>query len=147
MCYGVRWNDVGEENCGENFDPWTERVASRTLEGLEGHGVSTQVEGNEQTRRHRLAVQTRAVSQAPIGADLRRRGEYKTLHYRLMYRQSARVCKNAAHMEVQIHFNWHSVSDFLDARGYRPLGKDRNADRTQGKFNGTTPRRCYLPLC
>jgi hypothetical protein len=62
LCY----RGVGE-NDGKNFNSWTERVASRTLEGLEGHDASTQVEGNEQTRHRRLEVQARAVSQAAIG--------------------------------------------------------------------------------
>ena len=66
ICYRGRWKGVGE-NDGENFNPWTARVASRTLEGLEGHDASTQVEGNEQTRHRRLEVQARAVSQAAIG--------------------------------------------------------------------------------
>ena len=40
QCYRGRWKVVGEDD-GKNFNPWTERVASRTLEDLEGHDAST----------------------------------------------------------------------------------------------------------
>lgn len=91
--YRGRWKGVGE-NDGKIFNPWTERVASRTLEGLEGHDASTQVERNEQTRHRRLEVQARAVSQAAIGGPrlLRRRGgTTKDGIYRLVCCLHARV--------------------------------------------------------
>jgi hypothetical protein len=65
--YRGRWDGVGE-TYEENFDTWAERVASRTLEGLEGYDTPTQIEGNEQTGHHCLAVQARAFSQEAIGA-------------------------------------------------------------------------------
>ena len=148
MLYRGRWKGVGEDD-GENFNPWAERVASRTLEGLEGHDASTQVEGNEQTRRRRLEVQARAVSQAAIGdpAYLRRRG-VTTKHGILSPRVlSARACcvnwyiplNSDAHMEVPISIQLPFLRRiFLDACGYQSTlrGKARTFARDKSSTGG-----------
>jgi hypothetical protein len=65
VLYRVRCKDVRETH-RENFNSWTKRVASRTLENFEGHDAATEVKGNEQTGHCRLTAQTRAVPQAAI---------------------------------------------------------------------------------
>jgi hypothetical protein len=47
VIYRLRWKDDVRETYGENFNSWTKRVASRTLEGLEGYDAATQVKGDE----------------------------------------------------------------------------------------------------
>ena len=47
VIYRLGWKDDVRETYGENFNSWTKRVASRTVEGLEGHDTATQVKGNE----------------------------------------------------------------------------------------------------
>lgn len=44
MFHRDRWgnNDV-RKTYGENLNSWTKRVASRTLEGLEGYDAETQI--------------------------------------------------------------------------------------------------------
>ena len=55
MLSRFRWKDV-REIYRENLNTWTKRVASRTVEDLEGYDAATQVKGNEQTRHCRLTV-------------------------------------------------------------------------------------------
>ena len=43
MIYRDRWRKEVREVYGEIFNSWTKRVASRTLEGLEGYDAATQI--------------------------------------------------------------------------------------------------------
>jgi len=64
--YRCRWK-CSSENQGESVYSWSKRVASRAVEGLKGHGTTSPVKRNEQTRLSRSTVQVRTSSETEIG--------------------------------------------------------------------------------